>query len=138
MDFKAIKELRLENSLQDIEVIDEFEQIDEISAYDQVVTYYRHLKLDPYKLRGVAGSKLRERIKNSPAFKAWLQLKAHNVESVNVDSKKTLIETIKDAKKESSGKKAKVTFYGYPDKKANASNTDMEQANTPNNYLDHN
>ena len=138
MDFKAIKELRLENSLQDIEVTEEFEQIDEISNYDQVVTYYRHLKLDPYKLRGVAGSRLRERIKNSPAFKAWLQLKAHNVESVNVDAKKTLIETIKDAKKDSVGKKAKVTFYGYPGKDAKMSNTDLEQANTPNNYLNQN
>jgi hypothetical protein len=138
MDFKAIKELRLENSLQDIEVTEEFEQIDEISNYDQVVTYYRHLKLDPYKLRGVAGSRLRERIKNSPAFKAWLQLKAHNVESVNADTKKTLIETIKDAKKDSVGKKAKVTFYGYPGKDAKTSNTDLEQANTPNNYLNQN
>jgi hypothetical protein len=138
MDFKAIKELRLENSLQDIEVTEEFEQIDEISNYDQVVTYYRHLKLDPYKLRGVAGSRLRERIKNSPAFKAWLQLKAHNVESVESNSTKTLIETIKDAKKEKTGKTAKVTFYGYPDKNAKVSNTDLEQANTPNNYLNQN
>lgn len=138
MDFKAIKELRLENSLQDIEVTEEFEQIDEISNYNQVVTYYRHLKLDPYKLRGVAGSKLRERIKNSPAFKAWLQLKAHNVESVQNNSKKTLIETIKDAKKEKTGKNTKVTFYNYPDKNAKLSDSEKEQGNTPNNYLDHN
>lgn len=138
MDFKAIKELRLENSLQGIEVTEEFEQIDEISNYDQVVTYYRHLKLDPYKLRGIAGSKLRERIKNSPAFKAWLQLKAHNVESVKLDSRKSLIETIKDAKKEKTGKNAKVTFYSYPGKDANLSDSEKEQANTPNNYLNQN
>jgi hypothetical protein len=138
MDFNAIKELKLENSLQDIELTEELDQIDEISNYDQVVTYYRHLKLDPYKLRGIAGAKLRARIKNSPAFKAWLQLKAHNVESVESNLKKTLIETIKDAKKQKTGKTSKVTFYGYPNKNATTSNTDLEQAHTPNNYLDHN
>ena len=88
MDFKTIKQLRLENSLPDTEV----EQLDEISNYDQVVTYYRHLGLDPYKLRGVMGAKLRSRIKNSPAFKAWLQLRMHHRESV--DFEKSLVETI--------------------------------------------
>jgi hypothetical protein len=138
MDLKAIRALRLENSLSDIDINDELEQIDEISNYDQVVTYYRHLGLDPYKLRGVMGAKLRTRIKNSPAFRAWLQLKTHHMESVSVDSKKSLIETIKDAKKESGSKKTKVTFYGYPDKNTNVSDTEKQQANTPNNYLDQN
>ena len=136
MDLKAIKTLRLENNLPDID--EGLEQIEEISNYDQVVTYYRHLGLDPYKLRGIMGAKLRTRIKNSPAFKAWLQLKTHHLESAESDSKKSLIETIKHAKKESFGKKAKVTFYGYPDKNAKISNTDLEQANTPNNYLNQN
>ena len=136
MDFKAIKKLKLENSLRDIESLDEqLEQIDEISNYNQVVTYYRHLGLDPYKLRGVIGAKLRTRIKNSPAFKAWLQLKMHHVESVE---QKSLIETIKDAKKEKTGKNTKVTFYSYPDKNAKLSDSEKEQGNTPNNYLDHN
>mgnify|MGYP003705355049 CR=1 FL=1 len=61
MDFKTIKQLRLENSLSNIK---ESEQLDEISNYDQVVTYYRHLGLDPYKLRGVTGAKLRDKIKS--------------------------------------------------------------------------
>lgn len=137
MDLQSIKALRLENSLSDINVLDELEQIDEVSNYDQVVTYYRHLGLDPYKLRGVIGAKLRDKIKNSPAFKAWLQLK-NRMEDTEQDSTKSLIETIKDAKKDSSGKKAKVTFYGYPDKNTKPSNTDLEQANTPNNYLNQN
>jgi hypothetical protein len=136
MDLQSIKALRLENSLSDI-IDNELEQIDEVSNYDQVVTYYRHLGLDPYKLRGVIGAKLRDKIKNSPAFKAWLHLK-NRMEDTEQDATKSLIETIKDAKKESSGKKAKVTFYGYPDKNAKVSNTDLEQANTPNNYLNQN
>jgi hypothetical protein len=137
MDLQSIKALKLENSVSDIEIAEELELIDEVSNYDQVVTYYRHLGLDPYKLRGVIGAKLRDKIKNSPAFKAWLQLK-NRLEDVEQDSKKSLVETIKDAKKDSVGKKAKVTFYGYPDKNAKISNTDLEQANTPNNYLNQN
>ena len=133
MDFKTIKQLRLENSLPNTEV----EQLDEISNYDQVVTYYRHLGLDPYKLRGVTGAKLRDKIKNSPAFKAWLQLK-NRLESVESGSSKTLIETIKDAKKDSLSKKTKVTFFGYPDKNAKISDSEKEIANTPNNYLNQN
>lgn len=135
MDFKDIKELRLENSL--LNIPEEAEQIDEVSNYDQVVTYYRHLGLDPYKLRGITGAKLRDKIKNSPAFKAWLQLK-NRMEDVEQGSKKTLIETIKDAKKDSIGKKAKVTFYGYPDKNAKISDSEKEIANTPNNFLNQN
>jgi hypothetical protein len=137
MDLQSIKALKLENSVSDIEITEELELIDEVSNYDQVVTYYRHLGLDPYKLRGVIGAKLRDKIKNSPAFKAWLKLK-NRLEDVEQDSKKSLVETIKDAKKDSVGKKAKVTFYGYPDKNAKISNTDLEQANTPNNYLNQN
>jgi hypothetical protein len=138
MDFKTIKALRLENSLTSLKILDEgLEQIDEVSNYDQVVTYYRHLGLDPYKLRGVIGAKLRDKIKNSPAFKAWLQLK-NRLEHTEQDATKSLVETIKDAKKESSGKRAKVTFYGYPDKNAKLSNSEKEIANTPNNYLNQN
>ena len=138
MDLQSIRALKLENSLSNIEVLDEeLEQIDEVSNYDQVVTYYRHLGLDPYKLRGVVGVKLREKIKNSPAFKAWLHLK-NRLEHTEQDATKSLVETIKDAKKESSGKRAKVTFYGYPDKNAKLSNSEKEIANTPNNYLNQN
>lgn len=137
MDLQSIKALKLENSVSDIQIIEESEQINEISNYDQIVTYYRHLGLDPYKLRGIGGANLRGKIKNSPAFKAWLQLKTR-LENVDKDLKKSLIETIKDAKKDGIGKKAKVTFYGYPDKNDKMSNTDLEQANTPNNYLNQN
>ena len=56
----------------------------------------------------------------------------------SVDFEKSLVETIKDAKKESGNSKTKVTFYGYPDKNTKISDTDKQQANTPNNYLDQN
>ena len=95
MDFKTIKQLRLENSLSDTEV----KQLDEISNYDQVVTYYRHLGLDPYKLRGVTGAKLRDKIKNSPAFQAWAKTYAR--ESVEVLTAEL---TEKDKTKEQSDK----------------------------------
>jgi len=53
------------------------EELDEISVatskYDLVVTYYRSLGLDPYKLRGKTGNVLRKSIKNSPAFSAWVK-----------------------------------------------------------------
>ena len=55
-------------------------ELNEISQYDLVVTYYRSLGLDPYKLKGKVGEGLRDKIKNSPAFHAWL--KSRNYESV--------------------------------------------------------
>lgn len=69
---------------------EEQEDLTEISNYNLVVTYYRHLGLDPYKLRGKSGSMLRDKIKNSPAFHAWL--KANRYESVEYDIDGTLSE----------------------------------------------
>jgi hypothetical protein len=122
MDLQSIKALRLENSLSDVEILDEeLNQLDEISNYDQVVTYYRHLGLDPYKLRGITGARLRDKIKNSPAFKAWVHLKSR-MENTEQNSAKSIVETIKDAKKVAKG--AKVTFFGYPDKKSKISDSE--------------
>jgi hypothetical protein len=50
-------------------VAEEFDSLEEASNYDLVVNYYRHLGLDPYKLRGIVGKGLRDKIKASPAFK---------------------------------------------------------------------
>lgn len=105
-------------------VAEESEQLDEISAYDKVVTYYRHLGLDPYKLRGVVGKQLRDKIKDSPAFKAWLRINQY--ESCDIENKNSLIETIKDAKKTSKNTKIDVTFFGYPD--ANTANSNVDQS----------
>jgi hypothetical protein len=88
------------------------ESLDEVSNYDLVVNYYRHLGLDPYKLKGKTGKFLRDKIKNSPSFHAWL--KANRYESVDVKSENSLIEIVKQAAKKS--KKPDVTFYGYPGK----------------------
>lgn len=88
------------------------EQLDEISNYDLVVNYYRHLGLDPYKLKGVVGKALRDKIKNSPSFHAWL--KANRYESVEQTLTNPLAEIVKATAKKS--KKPDVEFYGYPGK----------------------
>lgn len=113
-------------------VAEDVEQIDEISNYDLVVNYYRHLGLDPYKLRGAVGKQLRDKIKASPAFRAWL--KVNQYESFEPSKNySSLIEAIKDAKK--SGKnKVDVTFYGYPDSTANTSNP-KDEAQTDDNFI---
>lgn len=112
---------------------EDIEQIDEISRYDLVVTYYRHLGLDPYKLRGVIGKQLRKKIKNSPSFHAWLR--ANHYESVNYSDDYILIEGDKNSK---SKKKVDIEFYGYPDSKANnftTSDTVKDETGTNFNYL---
>lgn len=86
-------------------------QTTDVSNYDKVVTYYRSLGLDPYKLKGKVGKALRDKIKKSPSFHAWL--KANRYESVDTSSENPLVEIIKDVKK---SKKPDVTFYGYPGK----------------------
>ena len=63
------------------EVYEDIEDLTEISQYDLVVTYYRSLGLDPYKLKGKVGEGLRDKIKNSPGFHAWL--KSRHYESVD-------------------------------------------------------
>jgi hypothetical protein len=114
-------------------VAEDVESIDEISNYDLVVNYYRHLGLDPYKLRGVVGKQLRDKIKASPAFNAWLKIYQH--ESFDNKNKySSLIETIKGAKKESK-KKLEIKFFGYPDSKANTSNSEKDEAQTDDNFL---
>ena len=117
---------------------EDFEQLDEVSRYDLVVNYYRHLGLDPYKLRGAVGKQLRDKVKNSPAFHAWL--KVNHYESVEQNNTTALIEALKSAKKEQSnvksGKKGvDVTFFGYPDSKSKSSDSDQDQAQTDNNYI---
>jgi hypothetical protein len=115
---------------------EETEQLDEISKYDLVVTYYRHLGLDPYKLRGAVGTQLRKKIKNSPAFHAWLH--ANKYESVEGISDDVISETKKAAEKSAKNKGADVEFYGYPDNSANnftTSDTVKDETGTNFNYL---
>ena len=109
-------------------VAEEVEELDEVSNYDLVVNYYRHLGLDPYKLRGIVGKALRDKIKASPAFNAWAKI--HQNEGTEVPKKySTLIEALK------SKKKVDITFFSYPDS-ANTTNSDSdkEKAETPNNF----
>ena len=115
-------------------VDEEIESIEEVSKYDAVVTYYRSLGLDPYKLRGKTGSVLRTRIKNSPAFHAWAKI--NHYESVDYSSKfSSALQTIKEAKKESLSKKIDVKFYGYPDANNCPSDSDKNTAKTDDNFL---
>ncbi len=116
-------------------VTEDTEQLDEISAYDKVVTYYRHLGLDPYKLRGVVGKQLRAKIKDSPAFKAWLKINQY--ESVEGNSQSSLLEAIKDAKKAVKSKKVDIIFFGYPDANTanQVANSDINQTQTDSNFL---
>ena len=113
MELDDIKQLYADKRLRESP-----DSLTEVSNYDLVVTYYRHLGLDPYKLRGKTGSVLRAKIKNSPAFQAWAKTYAR--ESVEVLTAEL---TEKDKTKEQSdkpfdAKKAvKVTFFGYPGKK---------------------
>lgn len=109
---------------------EESEELQEVSKYDAVVTYYRSMGLDPYKLRGAVGKELRAKIKASPAFHAWARI--HHYESVEHSS---LYNTIKEAKKQGSSKTGEVLFYGYPDSTANTSNSDQEQAQTDDNFI---
>jgi hypothetical protein len=114
---------------------EEFDLLDETSKYDLVVTYYRHLGLDPYKLRGAVGAQLRQKIKDSPAFHAWL--KVNHYENTEYEPANSLIETLKSAKKDSKSntKGVKVTFFGYPDSKSTSSDSDKDQAQIDNNYI---
>jgi predicted RNA binding protein YcfA (HicA-like mRNA interferase family) len=67
--------------------------LDEVSNYDAVVTYYRdQLHLDPYKLRGEVGKQLRDKIKNSPAFHAWMKINKY--ESTDIISDDQLDEVV--------------------------------------------
>jgi hypothetical protein len=109
---------------------EETEDLQEVSKYDAVVTYYRSLGLDPYKLRGMVGKALRAKIKASPAFHAWARI--NHYEHTEYSS---LYNTIKEAKKSSVSKKADVLFFGYPDSTANTSNSDQDQAQTDDNFI---
>lgn len=111
---------------------EEVEELDEVSMYDLVVNYYRHLGLDPYKLRGAVGKQLRAKIKASPAFQAWAKINS----SFEYDKKySTIIEVLKAAKKEVNSGKAVVTFLNYPDKNSANSDSDKSQAQTDDNFL---
>jgi hypothetical protein len=132
MDLDNIKKLYIEKKLTNVELIqsvsEEAEQLDEISKYDKVVTYYRHLGLDPYKLRGEVGKQIRARIKESPGFKAWLRINQYESTDDNISPERNLVEIIKDMKKQDTQKKGKncdITFFGYPD-----ANTVNQSANT--------
>jgi hypothetical protein len=109
---------------------EETDELQEVSNYDAVVTYYRSLGLDPYKLRGEIGKQLRAKIKASPAFHAWA--KVNHYESIE---KSSLYNTIKEVKKSEKTKKGEVLFFSYPDKKANTSNSDKDQAQTDDNFI---
>jgi predicted RNA binding protein YcfA (HicA-like mRNA interferase family) len=74
------------------EIVEE-ESLDEVSNYDAVVTYYRdQLHLDPYKLKGEVGKQLRDKIKMSPAFRAWMKINKY--ESVDIISDDQLDEVV--------------------------------------------
>ena len=82
---------------------EELEYISEISQYDLVVTYYRHLGLDPYKLRGKSGIMLRNKIKESPGYLAWRKAQYNEsldmldeVNVANLTSEKDLVRYSKD------------------------------------------
>ena len=134
MEFNDIKQLQEEKRLRENNSV---EKLDEISRYDLVVTYYRHLGLDPYKLRGKTGSVLRAKIKNSPAFQSWA--KTHTMESVELLDGNEITEkkdkTDKDDKPFDSKKAAKVTFFGYPDKNTPQSDTVKDETGTNFNYI---
>jgi hypothetical protein len=115
------------------------DQLDEISNYNVVVTYYRSLGLDPYKLKGKMGSILRAKIKNSPAFHAWAKL--HQYEDVNStfdvnDLNELLIdEKSDDCSQKKSKKGVEVQFFGYPDKNAKDTADRKDEVQRDNNYL---
>jgi hypothetical protein len=135
---------------------EEVESLDEIANYNLVVNYYRHLGLDPYKLRGQQGKILRDKIKISPAFNAWLKHNSDHSEYNRVKRSpfggaKSLIRSgyeyegkyslviaeLKSAKKESRGKvKVDIKFLGGYNNDANSSpsQTDKEITNVDTNY----
>jgi len=113
---------------QAIKVAEEVEDLDEVSNYDLVVNYYRHLGLDPYKLRGAVGKQLRDKIKASPTFNAWARLNS----SYEYSSSYL---TVMEAKKEHK-KKLEIEFMGGYDTDANTqpSCTDKEQTKVATNF----
>lgn len=137
MDLNDVKQLYSEKKLREG---NEIELLDEISKYDLIVTYYRHLGLDPYKLRGKTGSILRAKIKNSPAFQAWAKTRSMGVESVEylANDEITEKETDKKDKPFDAKKAVEVTFFGYPDKKDKnftKSDTVKDETGTNFNYI---
>lgn len=73
------------------------QDLQEISNYDKVVVYYRSLGMDPYKLKGEMGKQLRQKVKDSPAFKAWLKSKQYESVKSELDGEQELTEaTYKD------------------------------------------
>ena len=120
-------------------IAEDIEELDEDSMYNLVVDFYREKGLDPYKLRGKTGSVLRDKIKSSPIFQAWLRLRRSRMNSSYEYEKNYthIIETLKDAKKQSKGKsKNDVIFFSYPDSSANTeSDTDKNIAHTDNNFI---
>lgn len=116
------------------------DQLDEVSNYNVVVTYYRSLGLDPYKLKGKMGSILRAKIKNSPAFHAWAKM--HQYEDVNstfdIDTLNELLideKKLDDCAQKKNKKGIEVQFFGYPDKNTKDSVNRKDEAETDNNYL---
>lgn len=68
--------------LRQIKESDETEDLLEVSNYDKIVVYYRSMGMDPARLKGHVGRQIRNMIKVSPAYRAWV--KAH-YESVEYD-----------------------------------------------------
>ena len=71
----------------------EEELLDEISPYDLVVTFMRQKGLDPYSLRGKAGQVIRDRIKNSPGYKAWI-IQRYKQPGMDIQPKKIRYESV--------------------------------------------
>ena len=133
-------------TVQAIKVAEEVEDLDEVSNYDLVVNYYRHLGLDPYKLRGAVGKQLRDKIKASPTFNAWARLNSsyeygnHSkiIQELKLE-KKALKDSDKDGSENGDIVKLKgggeVEFMGgYLDANTRPSNTDKEQTKVATNF----
>lgn len=113
-------------------VAEEVEDLEEVSQYDLVVNYYRHLGLDPYKLRGAVGKQLRDKIKASPTFNAWARLNSSYEHEYTYS---TVIEALKTAKK-AHKHKLEIEFMGGYNTDANTlpSDTDKEQTKVATNF----
>ena len=114
-------------------VKEDIQDLEEVSRYDAVVTYYRSLGLDPYKLRGKMGSFLRTKIKNSPSFHAWAKI--NHYESVASPEIQSLVGMLKELKKQNKGKSPDIEFFNYPDKKCKPSDSEKSEAKSNDNFL---
>lgn len=98
------------------------------SKYDLVVTYYRSLGLDPYKLKGAGGAVLRAKVKNSPAFNTWVKNRQfqEGVEELDEAKSSKKVDNILKASKRSKSPDVKFFITGFKTakKKSNQNSSD--------------